>query len=158
MVLICASMNASFYLVRLIRTLRSTSLSHKILTFKSLVVRKQPEIAWGHFRVWLLWLVGLVFRSFKWKLSCGLLSGSGSHQLLLPFSWPRLSVLIYFCDGCGTTAMTLQRPQVRCCWLVLPSCHLTSGVLSIHWSCKLSASWAGPLPCDSSCVFPRHSI
>lgn len=73
-VLICTSMNASFYLVRLIRTLRSTSSSHKILTFMSLVMcRKRPEIARGHFRVWLLCLVlgGLVFHSFKGKFLMG---------------------------------------------------------------------------------------
>lgn len=49
--LICTSVYASFYLVRLIRTLRRTSSSHKILTFMSLVMPKCPEIAWGHFRV-----------------------------------------------------------------------------------------------------------
>lgn len=95
-------------------------------------MRKCPEIARGHFRVWLLWLVGksLVFCSFKGKLSCGLLTGLEIHQLLPPFSWPCLSVLMHFCDGCGTTAMTLQR-QDAAGW---SSLHITW----LPWTCELT--------------------
>lgn len=50
-ILICSRVLASFSLVRLIRTFRSASWSHHVLTFMSLVICKCTEVARVNFRV-----------------------------------------------------------------------------------------------------------
>lgn len=73
----------------------------------SLVVRKRPEIARGHFRVWLPWLVGkgLFFCSFKGMLSCGLLGGSADAPVAAALS---------LTSGWCTSVMGVQ-PQPQLC-------------------------------------------